>query len=430
MIKVKVMVFPCGTEIGLEIHNSLRFSNHIELIGANSVADHGKVVYKNYIEGIPFVDHPDFIKKIKKIVKEQKVDFIFPAHDCVVLKLAKEVNSLGCKLLTSSLNTCEICRSKGKTYQFFSKLLRVPKVYKITDKHLTFPVFLKLDVGQGSKGNYTVNSLEEIKFYLKRAPTLLILEYLPGKEYTIDCFTDRHGVLRFVGPRERVRILNGISVNSFPVKKPVVRKIAEVINKNLKLRGVWFFQVKEAKDGELVLMEIAPRVGGTMGLTRNMGVNLPLLTIFDAMDIAVSIDKHTYRIEVDRALISRYKINLNYNHLYIDLDDTIIFNDAINPFIITFLYQCRNRGIKIHLLSRHERTYGEPVNKALEKFKIKQIFDEIVDVPDDKEKYEYINKDDSIFMDDSFSERKKVVDKLGIHAFDTNEVESLIDWTY
>lgn len=126
-------------------------------------------------------------------------------------------------------------------------------------------------------------------FYLKKDPTLLILDYLPGKEYTIDCFTDRHGVLRFVGPhRERARILNGISVNSFPVKDPVFSNMAEVINKNLKLRGVWFFQVKEAKDGELGLMEIAPRVGGTMGLTRNMGVNLPLLTILDAMDTEIN----------------------------------------------------------------------------------------------------------------------------------------------
>lgn len=65
MEKIRILVFPRGSEIGFEIHNSLRFSNHIELIGASSVADHGKFVFKNYIEEVPLVDHQDFIKKLK-----------------------------------------------------------------------------------------------------------------------------------------------------------------------------------------------------------------------------------------------------------------------------------------------------------------------------------------------------------------------------
>lgn len=81
------------------------------------------------------------------IVKKHKIDFIFPAHDSVVVRLAKEINRSGCKLVTPQLNTCEICRSKSKTYQVFSKHLLVPKVYKITDECLTFPIFLKPDVG-------------------------------------------------------------------------------------------------------------------------------------------------------------------------------------------------------------------------------------------------------------------------------------------
>lgn len=430
MGKIRILVFPCGSEIGLEIHNSLRFSKDVELIGASSVVDHGKFVFKNYIEGVPFVDDKDFIGEVERIVREYKVDMIFPAHDDVIMRLGKEMNRLGCKLITSPFNTCEICRSKAKTYRFFAQQLKLPRVYDIVDECLRFPAFLKPDVGEGTRGTYTANSLEEVKFYLRKDPTLLILDYLPGKEYTVDCFTDRHGALRFVGARERARILNGISVNSFPVRNRVFSRMAEVINRSLELRGVWFFQAKEAKDGELALMEIAPRVGGTMGLTRNMGVNLPLLSVFDAVDDDVRIDVRTCEVVVDRALVSRYKRNLSYSHLYIDLDDTIILRDAINPFVIAFVFQCRNRGIQIHLLSRHKSIYRESINKALVKFRIKEFFDQVVDVPEGKEKYEYINNEDSIFVDDSFSERRKVADTLGIPVFDTNEIDSLIDWRY
>ena len=77
-----------------------------------------------------------------------------------------------------------------------------------------FPVFLKPDIGQGSKGTVLVQCAEEMNFYLDNNRSLLVLEYLPGTEYTVDCFTDRNGELKFVGARERARVANGISVNS------------------------------------------------------------------------------------------------------------------------------------------------------------------------------------------------------------------------
>ena len=39
-----ILVFPCGSEIALEIYRSLRYSTHFKLIGANSLDDHGKFV--------------------------------------------------------------------------------------------------------------------------------------------------------------------------------------------------------------------------------------------------------------------------------------------------------------------------------------------------------------------------------------------------
>ena len=46
----KVLVFPCGSEIGLEIYRSLKYNKDFELIGGASVNDHGEFIYENYIE--------------------------------------------------------------------------------------------------------------------------------------------------------------------------------------------------------------------------------------------------------------------------------------------------------------------------------------------------------------------------------------------
>ncbi len=32
-----ILVFPCGSEIALEVHRSLQYSTHFHLIGANSI---------------------------------------------------------------------------------------------------------------------------------------------------------------------------------------------------------------------------------------------------------------------------------------------------------------------------------------------------------------------------------------------------------
>lgn len=125
-----VLVFPCGSEIGLEIHNSLKFSKDFELIGASSVSDHGKYVYKNYIENVPEIHDEDFIDKLNHLIDENKIDFIIPAHDSVVLKLAQNQKRINAIVVTSDQLTCEVARSKRKHMNFLKSSLLYQKCTK------------------------------------------------------------------------------------------------------------------------------------------------------------------------------------------------------------------------------------------------------------------------------------------------------------
>jgi len=425
----KVLVFPCGSEIGLEIHNALKYSTHVELFGASSVANHGKFVYANYIESLPNVDDEDFIEKLNEVVAKNNIDLIIPAHDSVVLKLAQNESKIKCKIVGSSAETCDICRSKAKTYKVLRDTVNVPHTYNENDVEIKFPVFLKPDIGQGSRGTHIANSREEIEFYREKDSSLLVLEYLPGEEYTIDCFTDKAGVLKFAAARKRCRISNGISVNTYPINEPIFKTIAKKINKKMVFRGAWFFQIKINKEGLHSLLEVAPRIAGSMALYRNMGINFVLLSIFDALDVPVSIEcNNAYDIEMDRALVNRFTVGLKYEHVYIDFDDTIIFKGRVNPYVMMFLYQCVNENIKIHLLSRHNEHFGKSAQEALNRYKIPEIFDSVIDVKKNEKKSDYIQEKNSIFVDDSFTERKDVADKLKIPVFEVSSLESLINW--
>lgn len=418
----KILVFPCGTEIGLAIYRSFKYSSYFKIYGASSIPDHGRFVYQNYIEQIPFIDSDDFIVEINKIIDQYKIDILFPAHDSVVLKCAKFAEQLHCKILSSPLQTCEIARSKLLTYKFFHDKISVPEVYNLSNLPNKFPLFLKPEIGQGAKGCIKACNKQDIVNALKKDPSLLILEYLPGKEYTIDCFTDYSGNLVYCQGRERARILNGISANTFSVNNKYFKLIAEKINNSLPLRGAWFFQVKENSNGILSLLEFAPRIAGTMEFNRLQGVNLPLIWCFAALGYQVKILKNNYQIQLDRALSNSYKILLDYDEIYTDFDDCLVTNNSINYKIIAFLYKQINLGKKITLITKHD---GQ-IAPTLKKYRISEIFDEIIHLKRSDNKYCFIKNTKSIFIDDSFAEREEVSKKLGINVFSPDMIDDLL----
>jgi len=423
--RYNILVFPCGSEIGLELHRSLQYSMHINLIGANSVDDHGRFVYANYVNSIPLVDDPGFIPAIRAIVLAHKIDAIYPAMDAVITKLSLAREEIGCKVIASPAGTTEICLSKKKTYNYFKDIIRVPRVFPSLDQVPQYPVFMKPEIGYGSRGAKLILNEEQGLQHLAEYPAAIILENLPGEEYTVDCFTDSEGNLLFSRPRKRKRISNGISVHTVPVTERLdeFNAIAQKINDNIPLRAAWFYQVKESADGELVLLEIASRLAGSSSLYRNLGVNFALLSIFDAFGHKVNVFHNDYPIELDRALDNKYKVQLNITKAYIDFDDCLLINGTVNVQLVSLLFQFLNKGIKLILITKHDRV----VEETLTQYRLHNLFDEIIHLPKEDYKYRYIDPEGAIFIDDSFAERYQVHQHLHIPVFAPDNIECLLD---
>lgn len=417
-----ILVFPCGSEIALEIHRSLKYSRFINLIGANSINDHGLFIYENYIGGVPFITDETFITCIKDLVHQHEIDAIYPAMDSVITKLKENEEFIGCKVISSNLETTEICLSKKKTYTALQSVIKTPKVYNIKED-LTFPLFAKPDIGYGSRGTKIIKNKTDFNSYFDEYPDSLLLEFLPYEEYTIDCFTNYKGELLYAGARERIRTSNGISVNTAPIQDDKFIDLAKKINNTLNFNGAWFFQMKKNVEGEYVLLEIASRMGGSSSLHRNKGINFALLSIFNAFNQDVSIIENEYNIELDRALDNKYKINFNYSICYVDFDDCLIINNKVNLLLLTFIYQCINKNIKIILLTKHKYD----INESLTKYRLRDVFDSVIQIKPEQEKSLYIKEKDAIFIDDSFAERQKVAKNCKIPVFSPDMVEALIN---
>ena len=379
MKHVNILVFPCGSEVGLELHRALKDISFITLFGASSVADHGKQVFEHYIEGVPFVSDVDFLGKLNDIILENQIDFIYPAMDQVVDVLSANRDHLKAELIAPCHDAVYVCRNKARTYDRLSGLEFVPKTYKNPESIDQFPVIIKPEEGYGAKGFQILESLEALLFAIKKqSGPYVICEYLSGEEYTIDCFTDRHGQLKYISCRNRGRVRNGISVNSsVQPHDEKIDQIAKEISERIQMRGAWFFQLKRNSAGEYRLLEVATRIAGTMCLNRAIGVNLPLLTVFDLMGYDVEIAPQFTEATVDRALYNAFSLPCNFSEVYLDFDDTILVHGKVNTNLMKYIYQCVNQDIPLKLVTKHSTDIFEDLKKNRISA---DLFDEIIHI--------------------------------------------------
>lgn len=418
-----ILVVPCGTEIGLEVNRALKGVKGIKVIGLNSVTDSAECEYEHFYSNAPFLSDTDFIPFLTAFVNEHDITHVIPAHDDAALLLSQHSASLGCKVITSSQKTNEICRSKKKTYHLLESVVSVPATFQyFSDVSETdLPVFVKPDVGQGSKGAHKVESLsdlEKIDFSHN-----VVSEFLPGKEYTVDCYTSASGKLKYAGPRVRTRISNGIAVGTQTVEfeGDKFAAFADKINSKLDLKGAWFFQVKEKNTGELVLMEVATRIAGSMSTNRVKGVNFAELSLYAHDGIEVDVVPNYFQVTQHRNLSNKYKINIDFNHIYVDFDDCLVIDSRVNTQLLTLLYKSIAKGCKVHLVTRHEFDIYE----SLKKYRLESLFDSIFHITDQSKKSSVMEYKDAIFIDDSFRERADVM-QYGIPSFSVDSVEALL----
>lgn len=418
----RVLVFPGGTEAGLEINRALRDCKDVELQSAGqAVPSAAEFRFRSHHTIAP-ISSSAWLDDLIALVAKQNIDFIYPAYDDIIVALAQNADRIPARILGSPVATCLTTRSKRDTYAALREAVATPTVYD-PDDIPAYPVFIKPDRGQGSQGARRIDDATQLQRILADEPGLIVTENLPGQEFTIDCFTDRHRHLLYARGRSRLRTRNGISMQSQLVDNPQFSTLAANINAALPLRGAWFFQLKRAVDGTLKLLEVGPRIAGTMALNRVCGANFPLLTLYDAAGYDVSVTAFAGDIEISRSLDNHYRLDFDYAAVYVDLDDTLIVRSKVNTRLVMFLYQCLNAGKAVHLVTRHKTN----VAATLARHRLAGLFDSVIHLQDAQPKSAHITEPSAIFIDDSFAERHDVWSKLGIRTFDVSAIEALID---
>jgi carbamoyl-phosphate synthase large subunit len=234
-------------------------------------------------------DDPGFVDHLLALCQSEGVSVLIPTVDSELLEVARrraDFSAVGVTVACASAETMAICLDKAVLAQRCVGVVPVPRT-AILDESFDpagwpLPVITKPRSGSGSRDIVLVTDPAQWAT-LSHAGDLLVQEYLPGEEYSIDVLAGQDGGVIAAVPRSRLKVDSGISVAGRTHRNPELEQLAINVAKAIGLTGVANVQARQAVDGHFALLEVNPRFPGAMVLTVGAGIDMPALVLDAAL---------------------------------------------------------------------------------------------------------------------------------------------------
>ena len=270
---------------------------------------------------LPMANSKNFIATLLDLCDKKKIYVLLPLVTKELFKLSthkKKFLEKGIKVIVSDEDALFLANNKCLLYQHLKNIkVDVPKFVIAKNKdqlkeaaiklgYGKVPVVIKPCIGNGSRGVRVLDgtadrfdllfnqkptsifsTLEEVITSIgeKEMPPILVSEYLPGNELTIDTIVE-DGVLLDCLIRTRTTINSGISTSgNFINDKEVFNYINKIVSSIPGLKGPIGFQIKKSAVGKYLLLESNPRIQGTSVAALGLGINLPVRAVDQALGI-------------------------------------------------------------------------------------------------------------------------------------------------
>lgn len=267
---------------------------------------------------VPAGGDEGYVARIAEIVDIEDVDVVLPLTTAELRPLAGRRAAIDATVMVSRAPTLAIANDKGALYEYVDRngFDSAPAFYR-TDTEAGFveavealgypesPVCFKRPVASGMRGfrvlekgsdrlsrllsekpSEPVTTLKEVRPVLSAGesfPELVVMEYLPGPEYSVDVLAMGDEVGPVV-PRTRSRTRAGITFEGTVERNEALIAEAGDICRSLGLEYNVNLQFRYDEEGNPKLIEINPRVAGTIVMCVGAGVNLPFAATMYALE--------------------------------------------------------------------------------------------------------------------------------------------------
>jgi len=252
----------------------------------------------------PTLSDDDYIEYLLETCKRLNINALIPYHKSLLIaKNISKFNDIGTEVLMSkNIELLELIDNKVLFYEDIQpkNIIKIPEYYTVNTKDEFISAYNKLKEkgkvcfkpikGVGGVGfrvitesknsvndilnavlskyinlEYLLNSMEKEDTF----QSIMVMEYLDGYEYSIDCLADRDGNLVAAIPRKKIDKHNRyLEDNKYLIE--IAKKISEVY----KIPYAFNIQVRY-KNNEVNLLEINTRMSGGVHYSCISGINIP-----------------------------------------------------------------------------------------------------------------------------------------------------------
>ena len=280
----------------------------VRIIGVDTRADVAGALLVDRFYTVPEPENGRYIEALAEIARREKVFAVLPQTTREIASLSASLATLendGIRVMVSDAPAIAAANDKSVVMKVFNRLgLPAAACRRAHSEgelvaaarelgYPDLPVVVKPPVSNGMRGVRIIVthawdvhrflsekpqgleiSLHELIAILRRGvwPDLLVMEHLPGAEYTVDAFIGSH--FSVAVPRQRESIRSGITFHSRTEMREDLVEYTLRAGRELGLHYVFGFQFKLGRDGIPKVLECNPRIQGTMVASVFSGANV------------------------------------------------------------------------------------------------------------------------------------------------------------
>lgn len=262
---------------------------------------------------VPAGTDDGYVPRIRDLVDREDVDVVLPLTTAELQPLADARETIDATVMVSHADALAAANDKGELYAELAEagFASAPEFRRVDSRsgfldaidalgHPERPVCFKRPVASGMRGfrvidedgddldrllgakpDATVTTLDRVLPTLDSAetfPEVVVMEYLPGEEYSVDALAMGDDVGPVV-PRSRSRTRAGITFEGTVEDDDELIEETAAICRHLGLEYNVNVQFRYDADGRPTVIEINPRVAGTIVMCVGAGANLPYLAV-------------------------------------------------------------------------------------------------------------------------------------------------------